>query len=117
MLFQLVTAPLDPLASLGMNALSRKYEYEAGEFVVRLFDKRKLTLPYPDEFAADLNKGPELSRALIKIMNENLASPHNDWLYSMYKHSHPTLVERLSRLNEYEEKKGHGKAVEAKKEL
>lgn len=31
MLFQLVTSPLDPLASLGMNALSRKYEYEAGE--------------------------------------------------------------------------------------
>lgn len=31
MLFQLVTAPLDPLASLGMNALSRKYEYEAGK--------------------------------------------------------------------------------------
>ncbi|KAI5453819.1 zinc metalloprotease [Naganishia albida] len=101
MLFQLVTAPLDPLASLGMNALSRKYEYEA------------------DEFAADLNKGPQLSRALIKIMNENLASPHNDWLYSMYKHSHPTLVERLSRLNEYERKVGHASqsVTEVKKEL
>jgi STE24 endopeptidase len=33
MLFQLVTAPLDPLASLGMNALSRIYEYEAGEYL------------------------------------------------------------------------------------
>ncbi|GHJ83783.1 hypothetical protein NliqN6_0185 [Naganishia liquefaciens] len=99
MLFQLVTAPLDPLASLGMNALSRKYEYEA------------------DRFAADLKKGPELYRALIKIMNENLASPHNDWLYSMYKHSHPTLVERLTRLQEYEEKAGHGDAVQEKKEL
>jgi STE24 endopeptidase len=72
-----------------------------------------------DEFAADLNKGPQLSRALIKIMNENLASPHNDWLYSMYKHSHPTLVERLSRLNEYERKVGHATqdVVEEKKEL
>jgi STE24 endopeptidase len=72
-----------------------------------------------DEFAADLNKGPQLARALIKIMNENLASPHNDWLYSMYKHSHPTLVERLSRLNEYEQKTGHATqgVVEEKKEL
>lgn len=52
-------------------------------------------------------------------MNENLASPHNDWLYSMYKHSHPTLVERLSRLNEYEQKTGHAtqSVVEEKKEL
>ena len=69
-----------------------------------------------DRFAADLKKGPELSRALIKIMNENLASPHNDWLYSMYKHSHPTLVERLTRLQEYEEKTGYSAAQE-KKEL
>ncbi|KAJ9103753.1 hypothetical protein QFC21_002213 [Naganishia friedmannii] len=100
MLFQLVTAPLDPLASLGMNALSRKYEYEA------------------DQFAADLHKAPQLSRALIKIMNENLASPHNDWLYSMYKHSHPTLVERLSRLRQYEQKtETTAETVEGKKEL
>ncbi|KAJ9120992.1 hypothetical protein QFC24_004972 [Naganishia onofrii] len=100
MLFQLVTAPLDPLASLGMNALSRKYEYEA------------------DQFAADLHKAPQLSRALIKIMNENLASPHNDWLYSMYKHSHPTLVERLSRLRLYEQKTAAtGEKSEEKKEL
>lgn len=49
-------------------------------------------------------------------MNENLASPHNDWLYSMYKHSHPTLVERLTRLQEYEEKTGYSAAQE-KKEL
>ena len=119
MLFQLVTAPLDPLASLGMNALSRKYEYEAGESSIGLAVCIREDSFYAglDRFAADLKKGPELSRALIKIMNENLASPHNDWLYSMYKHSHPTLVERLTRLQEYEEKAGHGDAVQEKKEL
>jgi len=77
-----------------------------------------LTHDSADKFAADLHKAPQLSRALIKIMNENLASPHNDWLYSMYKHSHPTLVERLSRLRQYvQNPETAAKKVEEKKEL
>jgi STE24 endopeptidase len=38
---------------------------------------------------------------LIKLHIDNLSSPHNDRLYSLYHHSHPTLPERLVAMDEY----------------
>jgi len=35
---------------------------------------------------------------------DNLSTPHNDWLYSMYHHSHPTLPERLQAMDVYEKR-------------
>ncbi|WVN88890.1 uncharacterized protein L203_104105 [Cryptococcus depauperatus CBS 7841] len=98
-LFQLVLEPTDALVKFMMHALTRKYEYQA------------------DEFAVDLEQKPQLASALIKLHVNNLSSPHSDWLYSMYHHSHPTLPERLSALDKYDFKREWKKSVEEKKEL
>lgn len=83
MLFQLVLDPLDTVVKFLLNALTRKYEYQA------------------DEFAVKLDKKDPLASALIKLHIDNLSSPHNDRLYSLYHHSHPTLPERLVAMEEY----------------
>ena len=62
----------------------------------------------------------DLAKSLIKLHVNNLSTPHNDWLYSMYHHSHPTLPERLRAMDVYEQqwksKKG-GRKFEGKKDL
>ncbi|WWC67541.1 uncharacterized protein I206_101450 [Kwoniella pini CBS 10737] len=83
MLFQLVFEPTDALVKFFLNAETRRMEYQA------------------DEFAVQLDKKSDLSSALIKLHITNLSSPHNDWLYSMYHHSHPTLPERLNAMDNY----------------
>ncbi|OXG22415.1 STE24 endopeptidase [Cryptococcus neoformans Tu259-1] len=95
-LFQLVLEPTDAFVKFLMHAQTRKYEYQA------------------DEFAVNLGKKPDLASALIKLHVTNLSSPHSDWLYSMYHHSHPTLPERLSAMDRFESNKGK---VEGKKDL
>lgn len=83
-LFGMISSILDPLISFSINVVTRHYEYQA------------------DKFAVNLGKGEDLKSALIKLQNKNLQSPHNDWLYSMWNHSHPTLVERLKAIDGYE---------------
>lgn len=97
LLFQLVSAPIDPIVSALMNALTRKYEYEADEFACSL----------GPSYAA------QLSSALIKLQNQNLSSPWVDWLYSAWNHSHPTLLERLSAMGTVG---GESEAVESQEE-
>ncbi|ORX33273.1 metalloendopeptidase [Kockovaella imperatae] len=83
MLFQLVLEPQDTVVNFLIHALTRKYEYQA------------------DEFAVKLDKKEDLASALIKLHIDNLSAPHNDKLYSMYHHSHPTLPERLRAMETY----------------
>ncbi|OCF76532.1 STE24 endopeptidase [Kwoniella mangroviensis CBS 8886] len=87
MLFQLVLEPTDAFVKFLLNAETRRMEYQA------------------DEFAVQLDKKSDLSSALIKLHITNLSSPHNDWLYSMYHHSHPTLPERLNAMDNYKGEK------------
>ncbi|OCF42102.1 STE24 endopeptidase [Kwoniella heveanensis CBS 569] len=96
MLFQLVLEPTDALVKFLLHAETRRMEYQA------------------DEFAAELDKKEDLKSALIKLHITNLSSPHNDWLYSMYHHSHPTLPERLGAMDEW---KGQKRVLKGKKEL
>ncbi|WVQ83824.1 hypothetical protein IAT38_005968 [Cryptococcus sp. DSM 104549] len=101
LLFQLVLEPTDALVKFLLNAQTRRMEYQA------------------DEFAVQLDKKADLAAALIKLHVTNLSSPHNDWLYSMYHHSHPTLPERLGAMEAYVPKAGEGikGKVEGKKDL
>jgi STE24 endopeptidase len=102
MLYQLLSEPLDTFVKFGVNALTRKFEYQA------------------DEFAVNLGYKNELASGLIKLHIDNLSSPHADKLFSMYNHSHPTLPERLRAMDEYKGgdglKKKNG-TVEVKKDL
>ncbi|KAI5300139.1 hypothetical protein KEM56_002694 [Ascosphaera pollenicola] len=79
-LFNEALTPTNSLITLGMNSLTRKYEYQA------------------DAFAAKLGYADELASGLIKLQLQNLAGLIADWMFSSYHHSHPILLERLTAL-------------------
>lgn len=66
-----------------------------------------------------MDKKDDLAKSLIKLHVDNLSSPHNDALYSMMHHSHPTLPERLKAMEVFEKKRQGKKAskVKGKKDL
>ncbi|OAA52992.1 CaaX prenyl protease Ste24 [Cordyceps fumosorosea ARSEF 2679] len=80
LLFYKVLAPVNSVLQLLHNAVCRGYEFTA------------------DRFAKDAGQGSELASALIKLQAQNLGAVQNDALYACYHHSHPSLLERLSRL-------------------
>jgi len=81
LLFNDVLQPLDNILTFFMNLLSRKHEYQA------------------DEYAVKLGYAKELSKSLVNLNIKNLSSPDADWLYSSYHYSHPILAERLDAIN------------------
>jgi len=79
--FALLYTPVSLLLALSMNAVSRRFEYQA------------------DHFAAQAAGGPgPLIRALKKLARDNLSnlSPHR--LYVALHYSHPPLKERIESL-------------------
>lgn len=80
--FTYVLAPYNALMNFAMTILSRRFEYQA------------------DEFAFQLGFAEQLGQALIKLNVDNLGFPVYDWLYSTWNHSHPTLLQRMGRLQE-----------------
>lgn len=79
-LFSDALAPMDAVVKLGMNILSRKFEFEA------------------DKFAQGLGFQDALARSLIKLQVQNLSTMDADWMYASYHYSHPILAERLAAL-------------------
>lgn len=77
-----VLGPYNAVISFVMTIVSRTFEYQA------------------DEFAQKLGYSKELSKALIKLNIDNLGFPVYDWLYSSWNHSHPTLLQRMARLDD-----------------
>ncbi|RDB21780.1 CAAX prenyl protease 1 [Hypsizygus marmoreus] len=94
LLFQMILTPLEAVVSIGMNAISRHFEYEADKFACELQDKLQ------SEDMKDM--GDRLGRALIALHVKNLSTVWVDWLYSAYHHSHPTLTERLRGLESFQ---------------
>jgi STE24 endopeptidase len=78
--FALLYSPLSMLTGIGMNLLSRKHEYQA------------------DAYAADFGLADALASSLKKLSVNNLSNltPH-PW-YVFFHYSHPTLLQRLNRL-------------------
>lgn len=81
-----VLTAYNALISFGMTVLSRKFEYQA------------------DAYAMKLGHHEGLKSGLIKLNIDNLGFPVHDWLYSAMNHSHPTLLQRLSHLSEDQKK-------------
>ncbi|KAL4518147.1 hypothetical protein Ndes2526A_g01403 [Nannochloris sp. 'desiccata'] len=81
LLFQMIIGPVDEVLNLGMNIISRKFEFQA------------------DEFGVSLGYGNELKEALCKLDKENKGPPNVDELYSAYHYSHPPLPERLRAID------------------
>ncbi|KAJ3550514.1 hypothetical protein NM688_g5060 [Phlebia brevispora] len=93
LIFQMILTPLEAIVGIAMNAVSRRFEYQADRFACELKDKLK------NEDMADM--GTRLGRALVQLHVKNLSTVWVDWLYSAYHHSHPTLTERLKALESY----------------
>jgi STE24 endopeptidase len=68
----MLLTPLEAVVGIGMNAISRKFEWEADRFAVELQDKLK------SEDMKDM--GDRLGRALIGLHVKNLSTVWVDWL-------------------------------------
>ncbi|KAF7795939.1 hypothetical protein EIP86_007106 [Pleurotus ostreatoroseus] len=93
LIFQMILTPMEAVVGIAMNAISRRFEYQADMFTCELKDKLK------NEEMADMPA--RLARALVQLHVKNLSTVWVDWLYSAYHHSHPTLTERLKALETY----------------
>lgn len=80
-----VLGPYNALISFFMTMVSRAFEYQA------------------DAFAKSLGHSKQLTKALIKLNIDNLGFPVYDWMYSAWNHSHPTLLQRLDRLKQFDD--------------
>ena len=93
-LFQMILMPVEAVIGMAMNAISRRFEFEADRFACEL--EHKLN----SKEMGDM--GDRLGTALITLHVKNLSTVWVDWLYSAYHHSHPTLTERLKALEEFQ---------------
>lgn len=85
-ILQLVLAPYNSLLTFLMTVLSRRFEFEA------------------DNFAINLGHAQNLKKALIKLNIDNLGFPIYDPLYSSWHHSHPTLLQRMEKMDKKKER-------------
>lgn len=80
MLFGGFSAPSEIVISFLMNLFSRRNEFEA------------------DRFAVKLGYGELLQSALVNLQIENKSNMNPDWMYSAMNYSHPPLLERLDAI-------------------
>ena len=78
--FSILYSPVTFVLDLGMNALSRRFEYQA------------------DGFAASQGLGAQLVSALKKLTATSLGNLMPHPLYAFFYYSHPTLEQRIARL-------------------
>ncbi len=72
----MILTPLEAFAGIAMNAISRKFEYQADRFACELQNKLK---------AEEMNDmGDRLGRALITLHVKNLSTVWVDWLCVVY---------------------------------
>nr|CAI5864815.1 unnamed protein product [Callosobruchus analis] len=77
-----VLMPYNTLLNFLMTCLSRRFEFQA------------------DDFAVKLKKANALERALLQLNKDNMGFPVNDKLFSAWHHSHPPLLERITVIRE-----------------
>lgn len=80
--FGMLYGPISLILGLFMNAVSRRYEYQA------------------DRFTADKYNAKALKDALIKLSVNHLSNLRPHPVYVMFHYSHPPLLLRLKALNE-----------------
>lgn len=76
-LFGCIYTPVGVLLHIIGNTLTRRGEYEA------------------DNFAVKMGHGEELAKALVEIHHNNKSMIHHDPLYSWFHFTHPVLFERV----------------------
>lgn len=81
-IFGYVLTPYFTISNVLMLSVTRCFEYEA------------------DKFAHKLGHGSQLQQALLKLYADNLSFPISDECYSIWNHTHPTMLHRLQRLED-----------------
>jgi STE24 endopeptidase len=79
--FSILYSPISLMLDTAMNVLSRKFEYQA------------------DAFAAKYGYAPQLESGLKKLTATSLGNLMPHPLYVFFHYSHPTLYQRISKLN------------------
>jgi STE24 endopeptidase len=79
--FSILYSPFSLILDIGTNVLSRKFEYQA------------------DAFAASHGYAPQLESGLKKLTATSLGNLMPHPLYVFFHYSHPTLYQRMSKLN------------------
>lgn len=69
----MILGPIETLVKIGMNAISRKFEWEADAFACELQEKLQ-------DKASVADMGERLGRALTTIHVKNLSTVWVDWL-------------------------------------
>jgi len=80
--FGILFTPVSFVLGIGMNLLSRKHEYEA------------------DAFASSFGLGQALVSGLKKLTSKNLGNLTPHPAYVFFHYSHPTLLQRIRRINQ-----------------
>ena len=97
----MLLTPLEAVVGMALNAISRRFEYQADRFACELPSILNADSASDKDREATKDIATRLGRALISLHAENLSTVWVDWLYSAYHHSHPTMTERLKALGEY----------------
>ncbi|XP_030383723.1 CAAX prenyl protease 1 homolog [Scaptodrosophila lebanonensis] len=83
-IFGFVLTPYMTFSNFFMLSVTRYFEYQA------------------DEFAFELGYARDLRHALLKLYADNLSFPISDSCYASWRHTHPTMLDRLRTLEELE---------------
>lgn len=83
--FSILFTPISIILGLFMNMSSRKNEYEA------------------DAYAANYGLAADLISGLKKLSVKSLSNLNPDWLYVFFHYSHPTLLQRMNKLQQTEQ--------------
>lgn len=79
LLFQMILTPVEAVVSIGMNAISRKFEFEADKFAVEL--EGRVADSQGEKAAAGMgDMGERLGRALVSLHVKNLSTVWVDWM-------------------------------------
>ena len=84
--FGIIYEPVSVILGIFMNAVSRKFEYEADEFAARTADKNALI------------------SGLKKLSTKHLSNLHPHPAYTFVHYSHPPILKRIAALNSIEKK-------------
>jgi len=116
MLFQLVQGPVDTIVKVALNAISRRFEWQADRFACEL-DAKNGQLDKKEKPDETETMGERLGKALIGLHVGNLSTVWVDWLYSTWHYSHPTLMERLKAMEHIQRDQAAKGLITLKKEL
>lgn len=81
-IFFLLYTPIGVIIEAFLCFVIRRNEYQADRFAVRL------------------GKGQDLTNGLLKLFKDNKADLDPDEIYSLFKHTHPNLIDRTDAINQ-----------------